>query len=84
MEELAIQIIINVGVDGRLSVSGFPNNVTQAQNILHSTSDAINNYFIEAAKAGKLDDKGNVVKSNIIQPDKPIIQPIPMINPKKS
>ena len=73
--DLAMQVTINVTKDGRLNVNGFPTNLQGAQQVLHGASDAITAYFIGQAKAGKLDDQGNVIESKIIPANKPILMP---------
>ena len=72
--ELQMQVTINVMKDGRIGVGGFPTNFMQASQIMHAAHDSVMNYFIEQAKAGKLDDKGTVIESKIIQPKKPILK----------
>lgn len=74
-QDLAMQIIITVTKDGRLSVNGFPNNLQGALQVIHGAHDAITAYFIGKAKAGEMDDKGNVIESKIIKPDRPILMP---------
>lgn len=72
--ELTMQIIINVTNDGRVGVAGFPTNLIQAQQILHAANVSMMEYFIGHAKAGRMDDKGTVIESKIIQPNNPIIK----------
>jgi len=68
-QDLAMQVTINITKDGKLSVSGFPNNLQGALQVIHGASDAIVQYFIGKAKAGEMDDQGNVVESKIMKPD---------------
>jgi len=68
-QDLAMQVIITVTKDGRLSVNGFPNNLHGALQVIHGAHDAIVQYFISKVKAGEMDDQGNVVESKIMKPD---------------
>ncbi len=75
-QDLAMQVTINITKDGKLSVNGFPNNLQGAQQVIHGAHDAIVQYFIGKAKAGEMDDNGNVIESKIVKPDRPLLRPV--------
>ena len=64
----SVKIVITLTQDGRVSVGGFPNNLHQAIGVLDAAKNAIVNHFIDKAKGGNLDDKGNVTDERIIKP----------------
>ena len=72
--KVKLQITIHLTEDGLVGVGGFPNNLRAAQDIMNAASISVTDYFINQAKAGKLDDKGTVIESKIIQPKKSIIR----------
>lgn len=71
----AVKILIAITNEGKMSVTGFPLNVHTAQKIMQGATGTVMNYFIEGARAGNMDEAGNVTKSKIIKLNKNIIIP---------
>ena len=69
-----MQVRVNLLSDGSINVMGFPNDHTAASEILEKAMRVVNQYFIELAKKGQLDDF-NCKKEGILVPDKRIIMP---------
>ena len=69
------EIKIQIFADNRIEVMGFPNNYHAAMDLMNAGLRRVMNHFVFLAKEGKLDDKLNIKKSNIIQNQKPILGP---------
>ena len=69
-----MQIRINLLSNGDINVQGFPNDHTAASEIFEKALRVVNQYFIELAKQGQLDEL-NRKKDGILIPDKRIVMP---------
>lgn len=56
-----------------VSVNGFPRSLDIATDILDQGKRILVNYFVNAAKSGKLDDKNVIDGGNIFVPDKKLV-----------
>lgn len=61
--------------DGNVFVKGFPSHLGTALGVMFNAIVAVVSYFIDNARAGKLNDDGFVSESKIIQPKSNIIHP---------
>ena len=64
------RIIIEAMPDGSVNVNGFPTQWSVATAILNTAAGIINNYFIQNAREGKVDDNLCIIESPILLPDK--------------
>jgi len=72
------QIVINYLTDGpivHMDVNGFPVNHKLATALLNQAQLVINNYFIDLAKEGKLDENNCKIGAGLLIPDKRIVLP---------
>lgn len=66
-------VTISFMSDNTVSVNGFPRSLDVATDILDQGKRVLVNYFVNAAKDGKLDDKNVVDGGNILVPDKKLV-----------
>lgn len=62
------QIRISVMPNGETNVSGFPNSFDEAMAVMQTGLKAIAAHFLREAIAGRVDDRGHLVKSPIVIP----------------
>lgn len=59
-------ILVHVMSDGQVAVSKFPKNFKIANRIMEEAHRAVNKYFVDKAREGRVDDLGNVDGSGIV------------------
>lgn len=65
-EKPLFQTVITVLKNGNIQVQGFPSAVRTAIKLVSDFNEAMMMYFVEAARNGKLDLQGKIIKSPIL------------------
>ena len=66
--QVAFVSTITVLKNGNVAVEGIPTNIAQAHKLVSDFNAAINGYFINEAREGRIDDNGTLIQTKIQTP----------------
>lgn len=75
-EKPLYQVLITISKNGDVNVQGFPDNVAAANDFISKANLALWGYFINEAAAGRVDNRGNVIRTKIEVPSPAQIQKV--------